>query len=113
MSAYQGWGPYGASKAVLNHLALTLSVEEPDITTISVRPGVVDTEMQREIRDVHLEHMSAKDAEKFKGLKEGGKLLRPEQPGHAIARLAVEEDVKGKGLSGKFVNWDDEALKEA
>jgi NAD(P)-dependent dehydrogenase (short-subunit alcohol dehydrogenase family) len=46
-SAYQGWGAYGAGKAVLNHLAMTLSVEEPDVTTISIRPGVVDTEMQR------------------------------------------------------------------
>ncbi len=27
--AYQGWGAYGAGKAVLNHLALTLAVEEP------------------------------------------------------------------------------------
>lgn len=108
VTAYQGWGAYGASKAVLNHLALTLAVEEPDVTTISIRPGVVDTEMQREIRDVHVGAMSAKDGEKFAGLKSGGKLLRPEQPGHVIARLVV---AGGKELSGKFVNWDDGSLE--
>ncbi|KAF2271817.1 NAD(P)-binding protein [Westerdykella ornata] len=107
LNAYQSWGAYGASKAVLNHLALTLAVEEPDITTVSVRPGVVDTEMQREIREKHRDAMSAKDAEKFAGLKSRGVLLRPEQPGHVIARLAVEA---AKELSGRFVNWNDESL---
>ncbi|KAL6705730.1 hypothetical protein ACN47E_006367 [Coniothyrium glycines] len=110
-SAYQGWGAYGAGKAVLNHLALTLSVEEPAITTLSIQPGVVDTEMQREIREVHHARMSAHDRQKFSGLKTDGALLRPEQPGHVIARLAVA-GAKGdlEGLSGRFVRWSDEAL---
>ncbi|EMD60798.1 hypothetical protein GGP41_009760 [Bipolaris sorokiniana] len=108
VSAYQGWGCYGAGKAVLNHLALTLSVEEPDVTTISIRPGVVDTEMQREIREVHHERMSEKDREKFSGLKSSGGLLKPEQPGNVIAKLAVSG---GKELSGKFLSWNDDSLK--
>jgi NAD(P)-dependent dehydrogenase (short-subunit alcohol dehydrogenase family) len=109
VGAYQGWGCYGAGKSVLNHLALTLSVEEPDVTTISIRPGVVDTEMQREIREVHNATMSEKDAAKFLGLKKDGGLLRPEQPGHVIAELAVKA---GQELSGKFLSWNDEALGE-
>lgn len=40
-----------SSKAALNHLASTLSVEEPDITTIAFRPGVVATDMQKYARD--------------------------------------------------------------
>ncbi|KAJ4993038.1 oxidoreductase C30D10.05c [Stagonosporopsis vannaccii] len=106
--AYQGWGAYGSGKAVLNHLALTLGVEEPDVTTVSIRPGVVDTEMQRAIREEHVKGMSAKDQEKFHGLHKEGKLVRPEQPGGVIANLAV----RGKReLSGKFLSWDDESLK--
>jgi NAD(P)-dependent dehydrogenase (short-subunit alcohol dehydrogenase family) len=108
-SAYQGWGCYGAGKAVLNHLALTLSVEEPSVTTISIRPGVVDTEMQREIREVHHERMSGKDREKFSGLKSDGGLLKPEQPGYVIARLAVGGD-EVKSFNGKFLSWNDESL---
>jgi NAD(P)-dependent dehydrogenase (short-subunit alcohol dehydrogenase family) len=107
--AYQGWGAYGSGKAVLNHLALTLSVEEPDVTTVSVRPGVVDTEMQRAIREEHNKTMSPSDQEKFHGLHKEGKLVRPEQPGTVIANLAVSGTTE---LSGKFLSWDDGSLKE-
>jgi NAD(P)-dependent dehydrogenase (short-subunit alcohol dehydrogenase family) len=110
VSAYQGWGAYGSGKAVLNHLALTLSVEEPAVTTISIRPGVVDTEMQREIREVHHESMSKGDRTKFSGLKSGGGLLRPEQPGHVLAKLAVADGEDFRELSGKFLSWNDESL---
>ena len=88
---------------------MTLGVEEPDVTTVSIRPGVVDTEMQREIRDVHHNSMSASDQSKFHGLKNGGHLLTPEQPGHVIAKLSVRA---GKELSGKFLSWDDASLKD-
>lgn len=98
--AYAAWGAYGASKAALNHVAMTLAAEEPDVVTVSVRPGVVDTEMQRELRDVHIEKLALKDGDKFLTLKREGRLLRPEQPGNVIARLVLEA---GKELSGKFV----------
>jgi NAD(P)-dependent dehydrogenase (short-subunit alcohol dehydrogenase family) len=94
---------------VLNHLALTLGVEEPDVTTISIRPGIVDTEMQRAIREEHNKTMSATDQQKFHGLHEEGKLVRPEQPGDVIANLALAGE---KALSGKFLSWDDASLKE-
>jgi len=55
-----GWGPYNASKAAMNslcryllsHLLVfcyrlpilrTLAQEEPDVTSVAVRPGMVDT----------------------------------------------------------------------
>ena len=55
--------------------------------------------MQVEVRG-HKTVMDGKDAEKFKMLFEQGKLLKPEQPGNVMARLAVGTD---KGLSGKFL----------
>lgn len=67
--------------------------------------------MQREIREVHHEAMSAKDREKFSGLKKDGGLLRPEQPGHVIAKLAVAGD-EIKRLSGRFLSWNDDVLKD-
>jgi len=109
VSAYSTWGAYGASKAVLNHIALTLAVEEPDIITVSIRPGTVDTEMQRELREVHHKVMDTKDAEKFAGLKGNGKLLSPEQPGNVIAKLAIDAP---KALTGCFLNWNDKDLEE-
>ncbi|PQE15807.1 short-chain dehydrogenase protein [Rutstroemia sp. NJR-2017a BBW] len=105
IGAYSTWGPYGSSKAALNHLAQTLSVEEPLITTLAIRPGVVDTEMQKEVRGYSSDGtMDKKDAEKFISLHEGGKLLKPEQPGGVMAGLAVSE--VEKEWSGKFLSID-------
>jgi hypothetical protein len=65
--------------------------------------------MQRDIREKHNEAMSAQDAGKFAGLKRDGGLLKPEQPGHVIAKLAVGA---GKELSGKFLSWNDVTLTD-
>ena len=66
--------------------------------------------MQRDIREKHAEAMGPKDSERFVKLKEEGGLLRPEQPGHVIAKLAVAGKEEIEGLSGKFLNWDDGSL---
>ncbi len=76
-----------------------MAIEEPDITTIAIRPGVVDTEMQAEVRG-HKGVMEEKDAEKFRTLHEEGNLLKPEQPGNVMSRLALGA---GRELSGKFL----------
>lgn len=99
MHPYTGCGAYGLAKAALNHLAMTLSVEEPDVVSVAVRPGVVDTQIQDEIRDLHGPKMAEKDWQKFVGLKRDGKLLRPEEPGSVMARLVLEAD---RDLSGKL-----------
>lgn len=100
-NAYSTWGAYGASKAALNHLALTLATEEPSLTTISIRPGVVDTDMQKSIREIHHESMDEKDRAKFAELKETGGLLKPEQPGHVMARLVLDAPNE---LNGQFLS---------
>jgi len=105
--SYSSWGAYGASKAALNHLGMTIGVEEPDITTLSVAPGVVDTEMQRELRDLHSSSMTEKDAARFHTLHKNGGLLKPEQPGHVMARLVLNPP---KNLSGQFLRWDSKDL---
>ena len=70
------------------------------MTSISIRPGVVDTEMQREIREVHGPVMQEQDVTRYRKLHEEGGLLKPEQPGHVIAKLAVDGP---KELSGRFL----------
>jgi NAD(P)-dependent dehydrogenase (short-subunit alcohol dehydrogenase family) len=91
----------------MNMVVEALGAEEPEITSVAVRPGVVDTNMQVEIRSVHQEAMGEKVGGIFKELHATGKLLKPEQPGHVIAKLAVSA---GKELSGKFVSWDGEEV---
>lgn len=84
----------------MNHLNLTLAAEEPSLTCVSIRPGAVDTQMQMDIRDKHSELMDEKDVSKFHSLHQQGKLVKPEQPGHVIAKLAVGAP---KDLSGQFL----------
>ncbi|KAI4259763.1 MAG: hypothetical protein LQ352_000569 [Teloschistes flavicans] len=107
--AYSCWGAYGASKAAMNHLNLTLAAEEPSVTCVSIRPGVVDTQMQQNIRDVHSVSMDEKDVIKFRTAHEEGKLVKPEQPGHVIAKLAVSAP---RILSGQFLDWAAPELAE-
>ncbi|GAM84152.1 hypothetical protein ANO11243_021450 [Dothideomycetidae sp. 11243] len=107
--AYSTWGAYGSAKAALNQLAQTLAREEPSITTISIRPGVVDTDMQKGIREQHASIMDKDKAERFIKLKESGQLLKPEQPGHVMARLVLNAP---NDLNGEFISWDDERLKK-
>ncbi|RMZ76620.1 hypothetical protein DV738_g4779, partial [Chaetothyriales sp. CBS 135597] len=103
------WGAYGASKAAVNHLALTLAKEEPEVTTIAVRPGMVDTQMQTDIRGKFAGSMGA-DGQRFVSAYQDGKLLSADKPGNVIARLALRGP---KQLSGQFVTWNDEdKLKE-
>lgn len=107
-NAYPSWGAYGSAKAAMNHLAMTIANEEKDITAIAVRPGTVDTDMQRDIRDKHNSAMDASDTKKFAELKSSGTLLKPEQPGHVMAKLVLNAP---KELSGKFLQWNGEELK--
>ncbi|KAK5938907.1 hypothetical protein PMZ80_009099 [Knufia obscura] len=106
-NGYTTWGIYGATKAAQNHLALTLKAEEPDITTVAIRPGMVDTDMQKAIREEHKDKMDPEDMKKFIGAFEEGKLVKPEQCGHVIAELALSAT---PDLSGKFMAWNDETL---
>jgi NAD(P)-dependent dehydrogenase (short-subunit alcohol dehydrogenase family) len=102
-----GWSAYGAAKAGLNLLTMTLAKEEPTITTIAVRPGVVDTEMQRQIREEGQGGMEAASHQNFMSLYEGGELLEPEVPGEVLALLALHAP---REWSGRFLSWDDEEV---
>jgi hypothetical protein len=67
-----------------------LKNDEPHVTTLCIGPGVVDSDMQKEIREVHHKTMDIQDWEKFPEAKEKGTLLKPEQAGNVIARCQTE-----------------------
>ncbi|KAF3480974.1 short-chain dehydrogenase [Arthroderma uncinatum] len=102
-----GWGMYGSSKAAMNHLNMTLAHEEPEIISVAIRPGMVDTQMQRELRSQYIDTLGPKDGSRFVAAHEEGKLLKPEQPGTVIAKLILSAPQE---LSGKFLTWNDEVL---
>ena len=82
----------------MKSLGDTLAVEEPDITTFSVEPGTVDTDMQKDIREKHATIMNEKDRQRFLSLHEEGKLAKPEQVGKVMGKLVLDAP---KELSGQ------------
>ena len=107
--AYQiYWRKVTRSKAALNHLAATLGNEEQDVTTIAIRPGVVDTGMQELIRQEGKESMQD-EHQKFVDLYESGNLIKPEDTGRVFVNVAINPP---RNLSGTYHSWDDQELKD-
>jgi benzil reductase ((S)-benzoin forming) len=76
-SAYPGWSVYCATKAALDHHARASALDRtPGLRICSLAPGVIDTDMQAEIRATPLEQFPLR--ERFEGLKRDGQLVSPE-----------------------------------
>lgn len=76
--AYAGWSTYCATKAALDRHAEAVALEgHPGLRICSLAPGVVDTDMQAEIRATPGERFA--DREKFVRLKVAGALSEPDE----------------------------------
>lgn len=83
-NAYAGWSVYCGSKAALDHHARAVALDaHRSIRICSLAPGVVDTQMQSEIRDTTLERFP--DRQRFDELKRDAQLAQPEE----VARKLV------------------------
>lgn len=103
------WSPYCASKAAMNMYLRCLAREEPEIVSLAVRPGIVDTEI---VRGLYANPRSKEvmDPQQFRFMelqRDSGKLLQPEQPADVMAKLVLSAP---KSLSGTFISWDDSKL---
>ncbi|KAK5991162.1 putative oxidoreductase [Cladobotryum mycophilum] len=107
VKAYVSWGAYSSSKAAINLISQGLAAEEPDITSIAIAPGRVDTEMQALIRSQGKESMDEAQYDSFVKAFEEGALLKPEQPGHVMAKFVSDPQ---HDLSGKFLSWNSPEL---
>ena len=74
-----GLAAYSVSKAALDMFALHLAheLDGTGVTVNSVRPGVVDTEMQTYMRSLPREQVGDSFFERFHGLHERGELISP------------------------------------
>jgi benzil reductase ((S)-benzoin forming) len=90
-NAYAGWSVYCATKAALDQHARAVAADRTrGLRIASVAPGVIDTDMQAEIR-------SSTDAKfperpRFVELKKTGKLRSPDQGGANVADLLLADD---------------------
>lgn len=71
ISPYNSWSSYCCSKASLNMFVSCLSKEEPSVVCLAVRPGIIDTDMQKQAREEGKSLLGC-DFEKFQGLKDRG-----------------------------------------
>lgn len=102
--AIEGWGAYCLAKGAMNQLTRMIAAEEPELTAISFRPGVVDTEMQATIRRQGRRGMPDELYARFVGYYQQGELLPPRVPGCVLAVLALHAPA---GWSGSFLSWDE------
>ncbi len=107
VNVISGWAAFCAAKAALNHWTRALAKEEPDITAIAFRPGVVDTAMQAAIRREGAEAMPEEVYNRFVRYFEEGELLPPEVPGCSLAILALHAPHE---WSGSFLPWNSEEV---
>ncbi len=89
-----GWSGYSASKAALNMLTKTAqeeaNIEGLNIQYYALSPGVVDTEMQGNIRSANKDGFSA--LEKFKDMKANNSLSSPEATAQKIIHLITHAE---------------------
>jgi len=102
--AIDGWACYSASKSAINMLseagAVEAALDKTGIRIFSVAPGVVDTDMQAEIRTADVKAFST--LSKFVGLKENQQLSSPMHTASKIMELmdnpsrfeGVQQDVR-------------------
>jgi benzil reductase ((S)-benzoin forming) len=72
---YEGWGPYCASKAGVEMLTEVVAAES-GIRAYAVSPGVIDTDMQAEIRALTPEQFPS--VERFRQIKQRNAFNTPE-----------------------------------
>ena len=97
---YFGWGAYCTAKAGINMFTKCVAAEETDkgypVKIISFAPGVVDTEMQTEIRETSKEDFVHVD--RFLALKEDDHLLSPNYVAKAVIDLLETDNFQQGGV---------------
>ncbi len=88
--AYAGWSVYCATKAALDHHARAVALDQtPALRICSLAPGIVDTDMQAEIRASTAEQFPLRA--KFEALKQNGQLENPEDCAKRLIDYVLSE----------------------
>jgi len=94
---YAGWSLYCASKAGMDNYIRALAAEQSNspnpIVCINIEPGVVDTEMQTEIRQA--DPANFPDVGRFIDLKATGQLRSPKSVARAIMSIVDSRPENG------------------
>ncbi|QOY95890.1 SDR family oxidoreductase [Massilia sp. UMI-21] len=89
-SAYPGWSVYCATKAALDQHARAVALDaDPRVRCVSLAPGVIDTDMQAEIRATPDARFPLK--QRFVDMKEGGVLVAPGDCARALVDCLLSQ----------------------
>lgn len=90
----EGWAAYCSSKAAVNMVSDVLRLEmdrlQYPIFTATFRPGVIDTDMQSEIRSS--EENEFPDVQRFKKFKETNKLYNKKTVAYVLKRVITSDN---------------------
>ena len=99
---YQGWSVYCTSKAGIDMMTKTIANEQiaikNSVKCVSIYPGVVDTNMQTDIRNTQKKDFNS--LQRFKDLKENNELYSAE----FVAEKIYTIDTKNQLKSGDIVD---------
>ncbi len=102
LSAYAGWSVYCSTKAALDMLTKSISEEQKHVLNgvkcYGIRPGVVDTNMQSQIRNT--DKSNFKSVQKFIDLKETNKLFSPD----FVAKTIYELQTTNQLIDGETID---------
>lgn len=90
-NAYPGWSVYCATKAALDHHARAVTLDgDARLRICSLAPGVIDTDMQAEIRETPVGIFPMQD--RFVALKQDGQLASPRDVASRLVRYLLGKD---------------------
>lgn len=89
-NAYAGWSVYCATKAALDHHARAVTLDKtPGLRISSVAPGVIDTDMQAEVRATTDDMLPSR--RRFVDMKREGRLISADQAGRGLVELLLSD----------------------
>jgi NAD(P)-dependent dehydrogenase (short-subunit alcohol dehydrogenase family) len=105
-AAVPAMAPYSVAKAAVEQLTRILAAEGAGsgIVAVALRPGVVDTRMQEEMRSRPPDMIPPELHAAYTSYKQKGMLVPPERPARIIAYLCSEH---GSGMNGKMLDADE------
>jgi benzil reductase ((S)-benzoin forming) len=90
-NAYPGWSVYCATKAALDlHASAAAQDDNGDLRIVSLAPGVIDTDMQSQIRATPIEHFPLR--QRFDALKQTGELAAPARVARQFLDFLLSKD---------------------
>ena len=97
---YAGWSIYCSSKAAIEMMTKTIAEEQNElpngVKATAIKPGVVDTNMQIQIRSTSEE--AFKNVQRFKDLKENNELYSPEFVANKIYQIEQQNQLENGAI---------------